>query len=288
MRERSGAQAASSSPRACRPWSPHRAYSTGRHPTPVLSGSRHRRGGAGFLELAEHVGRDQPIFGLAAAPSGSGVLLDGRDRSPRPTSRPFARWIRAVRTASAVIPAAAAGSRTKWRSSSTPRAHGSGPRGYARLPKRRGPAPQRADAGRPVANAQERRVLDGGRRFLHRASSSGPPPPARSSRIRTFGDSVDIRDRLGVWRFPESTRAVLEAHYRMLLAYRPRPYPGADYRPPRPDGQAVISWHARSWLGALAQGGVRLHVIPGAHDNILTEPRVSGLAAALVESLNGA
>jgi amino acid adenylation domain-containing protein len=106
-----------------------------------------------------------------------------------------------------------------------------------------------------------------------------------ASRFRTFGHSVDIRDRLGVWRFPESTRALLEAQYRMLLAYRPQLYRGS-----------VVVLRARTFrlsfrgtpdLGwaALAQGGIRMHVIPGAHDNILTEPRVSVLAAALVDSL---
>jgi thioesterase domain-containing protein len=109
-----------------------------------------------------------------------------------------------------------------------------------------------------------------------------------ASKMRTFGDSVDIRDRLGVWRFPESARDVLETQYRMLLSYRPQPYPGSvivlrartfklAFR-----GTADLGW------GTLAQGGVHLHVIPGAHDNILTEPRASVLAAALVESLREA
>ena len=109
-----------------------------------------------------------------------------------------------------------------------------------------------------------------------------------TSKIKRRRAAADIRDRLGVWRFPESARDTLEAHYRMLMAYRPQSYAGAvtvlrartlrlSFR-----GTPDLGWRA------LAQGGLRLRVIEGAHDNILTEPRVRRLAAVLVECLNGA
>jgi thioesterase domain-containing protein len=41
------------------------------------------------------------------------------------------------------------------------------------------------------------------------------------------------------------------------------------------------------WQG-LAQGGVELHIVPGAHHNLLWPPYVDHLAAALQCSLNSA
>jgi thioesterase domain-containing protein len=105
------------------------------------------------------------------------------------------------------------------------------------------------------------------------------------SKINRLSPGADIRDRLGVWKFPESSRETLEAHYRMLTAYQAKPYAGAltvmrartlklSFR-----GPSDLGW------GALARGGLDLHIIPGTHDNILTEPRVRRLAATLVACL---
>jgi thioesterase domain-containing protein len=50
--------------------------------------------------------------------------------------------------------------------------------------------------------------------------------------------------------------------------------------------QPLASWlaHDLGW-GRLAKGGLDIRMIPGAHDNILTEPRVRVLAAHLQECL---
>ena len=91
----------------------------------------------------------------------------------------------------------------------------------------------------------------------------------------------DIRDVLRVWQFPEKHRPFLEAHHRALTNYKPKPYPGPVtllragtmplFSPPDND----LGW------SRLASGRLEIKVIPGAHDNILTEPRVSELAEQL-------
>ncbi len=95
---------------------------------------------------------------------------------------------------------------------------------------------------------------------------------------------ADVRDLLGIWRVPDRARAFLERYVRMMGAYRPSPYPGAvtvfrartlslSFR-----GTADLGW------GTLA-ASVVTHVVPGAHDTILQEPRVRELADRLAASL---
>ena len=92
---------------------------------------------------------------------------------------------------------------------------------------------------------------------------------------------ADIRDVLRVWQFPDKHRVFLEAHHRALCNYRPQPYPGPItliragtlplFSPPEYD----LGW------GQIATGRLDIKVIPGAHDNILAEPRVRLLAVQL-------
>jgi len=100
--------------------------------------------------------------------------------------------------------------------------------------------------------------------------------------------SADIRDVLGVWKVSDRHRAFLETHARALATYVPRAC--AD---------PITLVRARTQrLGALlppdlgwrhlAAGGLDVHVLAGAHDNILTEPRVAGLAGLLKARLDAA
>jgi amino acid adenylation domain-containing protein len=99
---------------------------------------------------------------------------------------------------------------------------------------------------------------------------------------------VDIRDALGVWQFPDQHRAFLEVHSRALEAYTPRPYDGPMVLL-RARTAALSAWRPPDlgW-GPLAKGGLSIKKISGAHDNILTEPRVRTLAAELQACLNAA
>ena len=100
----------------------------------------------------------------------------------------------------------------------------------------------------------------------------------------------DIRHTLGLWAFPEGSREYLDAFRGALHGYKPRPYDGAiavirartrglgQWQPPAPD----LGW------GALARGGVETHLVKGAHDTILREPRLRALAGVLSELLDRA
>ena len=104
--------------------------------------------------------------------------------------------------------------------------------------------------------------------------------------LASRGDAeVDIRDVLGLWRFPDQHRAFLQAHANALATYTAREYPG-PITLIRARTLSLKSWtaHDLGW-GRLAKGGLDIRMIHGAHDNILTEPRVRVLAAHLKECL---
>jgi amino acid adenylation domain-containing protein len=101
-------------------------------------------------------------------------------------------------------------------------------------------------------------------------------------------ETVDVRDLLGLWNVPANAREYLERYVRMMDAYRATEYDGEitvlrartlslSYR-----GTADLGWRR------LARSGVSLHIVPGAHDTILMQPRVRLLAAVLVERLERA
>ena len=97
--------------------------------------------------------------------------------------------------------------------------------------------------------------------------------------------AADIRDVLGVWRLPDRRRRFLEIHHRALSAYVAKPYAGPMtlvrartmplFAPPEHD----LGW------SRVAAGGLHTRVVAGAHDNILREPRVGHLAAAIADAL---
>jgi amino acid adenylation domain-containing protein len=108
------------------------------------------------------------------------------------------------------------------------------------------------------------------------------------SLVSSEDGSADIRDVLGVWRVPAWHRAFLETHAQALERYRPRPYDGAITLI-RARTIRLSAWAAPDlgWAG-LARGGLDIRMVPGAHDNILAEPRVRVLADQLRECLNRA
>ncbi len=99
---------------------------------------------------------------------------------------------------------------------------------------------------------------------------------------------TDIRDVLGIPWIPKEWAASLESSHAAHRAYQPRPYAGAValfkartrplFRLEQPD----LGW------SQLARGGVEVHIVPGSHANLLREPHVQHLAAALRHSLDAA
>lgn len=126
--------------------------------------------------------------------------------------------------------------------------------------------------------------------LLMRARSKARVLRARLHRdgplVRGGRDQVDIRDRLGVPRLSERYVPWLEAYLDAIEHYEPQPYPGRIVvlrTRTRPLFGSLT--HDRGW-GALAQTSVDVRVIAGDHANILREPRVRLLAAALTSAMN--
>jgi hypothetical protein len=113
--------------------------------------------------------------------------------------------------------------------------------------------------------------------------------------VRAWGRSRRLRYRLRTWAgalqaavggsWP--TDRVMAAHEYAISNYVPRPYAGP-----------VVLFRVRTMLlfragdplmgwDRLAQGGVEVRIVPGAHYNILEPPHVAMLAAYLRETLAG-
>jgi thioesterase domain-containing protein/acyl carrier protein len=108
-------------------------------------------------------------------------------------------------------------------------------------------------------------------------------------RSQTGGDAprIDIRDRLGMWRFPDYQVAALERAFRMFQEYKPEPYDGdillvrARTLPLFPVRLAPdMGW------GSLVKGTVTIRDVAGSHETIMHEPLVAGVAAVLREEVD--
>jgi amino acid adenylation domain-containing protein len=79
-------------------------------------------------------------------------------------------------------------------------------------------------------------------------------------------------------------KGIGEAHRWALWSYKPSPYDGSMtlFRPIDYEhaGDPTLGWRR------LAKGGVRVHLLPGRHGDLVKEPGVRGLAAELEQCLN--
>jgi thioesterase domain-containing protein len=93
----------------------------------------------------------------------------------------------------------------------------------------------------------------------------------------------DIRDELGLWRFPDSQVAMLRLHLDVLRAYVPKPFGGrATLILPR-TGPLLGPFPEANDYGwkAIARGGVDIHTVPGSHS---TFERAAAAIAAHIEA----
>jgi thioesterase domain-containing protein len=105
---------------------------------------------------------------------------------------------------------------------------------------------------------------------------------ARNAFSRRPAVAADIRDRLGMWRFPEHQAAALEQAYRTFQVYRPSPYPG-DVLLVTPRALPVFGARQADDLGwsRVVEGDLRRATIKGSHETMLNEPFVAELANVL-------
>jgi len=252
-----------------------------------------------FALLAQKLGPDQPVYGVRAVGS------DGVHEPLPDVERMAATYIEAVRAASPegpyLIGGYSSGGTVALEMARQLRAHGDEVALLAIIDSEAPiPAATRVEWWSPrilasyLANLASWVVDDDFFRSSLREKIARLRSKGRllGARLRAFASrrqpNADIRDLLGVWSFPDQHRAFLEVHAGALAKYRAHAYDG-PITLIRARTLPLNAWLPRD-LGwkRLAHGGLEVYVIAGAHDNILTEPRVRVLAARLKACLNSA
>ena len=104
-------------------------------------------------------------------------------------------------------------------------------------------------------------------------------------RSRKSGEGIALDEYIEVKEFPAHELDLWKAHLSAGANYRPGPY-GGPVVLLRTRGQPVLcSLDPQYGWGELAQGGVEIRLIPGAHEKIFVEPDVRGLAIELQKVL---
>jgi amino acid adenylation domain-containing protein len=133
-------------------------------------------------------------------------------------------------------------------------------------------------------------IVSGPRELLGRIRSKSRHVSALvTSALRDREDAapLDLRDQIGMWRFPDSQTAMLRTHHRAIHSYQPKPFRGrVTLFLPR-TMPLLGPWPTRydpvwDWLAA---GGVEVHQVPGSHSTMLGEPFAAVLARLLSSSL---
>jgi amino acid adenylation domain-containing protein len=106
---------------------------------------------------------------------------------------------------------------------------------------------------------------------------------------RRFSDSaaaISIADQwIEALEVSDEERPLWRAHTRALLQYRPRPYPGRLTLFRSPGHAWFCSFDNAFGWAELAEGGVTVKIVPGAHETILKSPNVELLAKELHDCL---
>jgi amino acid adenylation domain-containing protein len=96
---------------------------------------------------------------------------------------------------------------------------------------------------------------------------------------------TDVDELVNLAAYGDKQRHLWQTHVRALRRYRPQPFPGGITLF-RTRGHALLcSFDEKYGWGELARGGVTVKIMPGGHGNILDEPHVQSVAAALTRSL---
>ena len=111
------------------------------------------------------------------------------------------------------------------------------------------------------------------------------------SRQERDSDSIvrpdQIRDLVDLSSFTAEERALWETHIRALINYHPQSFAGKVHLFRSPGHPLWCSFDPDYGWGELANGGVEIAIVPGAHEKILEEPCVEVVAAELKKSLSG-
>jgi amino acid adenylation domain-containing protein len=102
--------------------------------------------------------------------------------------------------------------------------------------------------------------------------------------------AVDVRDQLGMWRFPSHSVPMLNAYYTAFRRYEPKPIKGrVTLFLPR-TSPLLGPWRRSpdgDW-GGIATGGVQTHRVRGSHFTMLIDPFAAALGSLLNEAIEEA
>jgi amino acid adenylation domain-containing protein len=102
-------------------------------------------------------------------------------------------------------------------------------------------------------------------------------PPQKQGEV-ALGDIDQLVDLAA---YSEERRALWRAHVRGLVKYQPQPYDGRVTLIRTRGHPLLCSFDRQYGWGELAHGGVEVNIVRGGHGNVLAEPFVEGVAAAL-------
>ncbi len=91
----------------------------------------------------------------------------------------------------------------------------------------------------------------------------------------------DVDQLVDLAAYSEERRALWRAHVKALMAYRPKGYPGKITLIRTRGHPLFCSFDFRYGWGELARDGVEVKIVRGGHGNVLAEPYVASVAAAL-------
>jgi amino acid adenylation domain-containing protein len=97
---------------------------------------------------------------------------------------------------------------------------------------------------------------------------------------------LDIGDFVNLSALSPTERRLWETHIQALFDYQPEPFAGRVHLFRSPGHQVWCSMEPHYGWRGLAQGGVDVTIVPGAHERILEEPFVQTLAAELRKALD--
>jgi thioesterase domain-containing protein/acyl carrier protein len=135
-----------------------------------------------------------------------------------------------------------------------------------------------------VDDALATRLQDWGPRLTSKTRSIARRLPFRRNGTSGGGD---IRDDLGMWRFPERYRDLLLERYEAFRRHKPKPYGGRVSLVRSRTGRMLAPPSMvldRAWA-SLVTGPFSVTYVRGSHMNVLAEPWVNELAAAVADQI---
>jgi thioesterase domain-containing protein len=132
---------------------------------------------------------------------------------------------------------------------------------------------------------QKLRYVTGKARAMTGSQARGPEPAPPSDDVGRLSGSMDIADVVEMSHWPENNRRIAERHWRAVLAYRPKAYPGritlfrSRFQSPFLGLGNTMGWDR------VALGGVEVVRVPGGHLTVLQPPNVDVLAERFRERL---